>query len=210
MRRTGPLKLCLIGGIVMIIQFFIPHKFSKNFFDGIVSWLIVSAIPALVIGYYSISHLHLNKIKRKKEGFGYSIVTLSSIVIMAFIGFMWGIEENSLFMKIYQHIQMTMQATMFSLLGFYMASAAFRSFKARTPEATLLLVVALVVMFGRVPIGESVFVKLRLPNLIEWILMYPNMAAQRGIGLGVGLGMMATSLKIMLGIERGWLGGTGK
>ena len=210
MRRTGPLKLCLIGGIIMIIQFFIPHRFSKNFFDVVVSWLIISAVPAIVIGYYSISHLHLNKIKRKREGWGYSIVTLASIVIVALIGFIWGIGENSLFMKIYQHIQMTMQATMFSLLGFYMASAAFRSFKARTPEATLLLVVALVVMFGRVPIGESVFVRLKLPNLVEWILMYPNMAAQRGIGLGVGLGMMATSLKIMLGIERGWLGGTGK
>jgi len=210
MRRAGPLKLCLICGIVMIIQFFIPHRFSENFFGEVIKWLIISSVPAIVIGYYSITHVHLNKIKRKKEGWGYSIVTLATIVIVALIGFIYGIGENSIFMKIYQYVTMSMQATMFSLLGFYMASAAFRSFKARTPEATLLLIVALVVMFGRVPIGESIFIRLKLPDLVEWILMYPNMAAQRGIVLGVGLGMMATSLKIMLGIERGWLGGAGK
>ncbi len=210
MRRAGPLKLCLIGGIVMIIQFFIPHRFSKNFFDEVVHWLIVCGVPALVIGYYSIFHVHWTKIRRKREGWGYSIIIFVAVIVVALIGFIWGVGENSVFMKIYQYMTMTMQATMFSLLGFYMASAAFRSFKARTPEATLLLIVALVVMFGRVPIGESVFIKLKLPNLVEWILMYPNMAAQRGIGLGVGLGIMATSLKIMLGIERGWLGGAGK
>jgi hypothetical protein len=63
-------------------------------------------------------------------------------------------------------------------------------------------------MFGRVPIGGFVWKK--LPDILEWIFMYPNMAAQRGIMLGVGLGIITTSLKVILGIERGWLGGGGE
>ncbi|MCD6246685.1 hypothetical protein J7J58_07305, partial [candidate division WOR-3 bacterium] len=98
-----------------------------------------------------------------------------------------------------------MQAAMFSLLAFYIASAAFRSFRARTPEATVLLITATIVMLGRVPIGSLIY--RGLPGITEWILSTVSLAAQRGILLGVGLGSIATSMKIILGIERSYLGG---
>ncbi len=205
MTRRVPLTICLVGGIVMLIQFFIPHPGSQSLYKEVIRWSIVIGAFFLILGIQSISSLHINKIKRKKSGWGYSVVTLSAMVTVGVIGLFGGVQEGSLFMKIYRGMLAPLQATMFSLLAFFMASAAFRAFKAKTLPAAVLLITAVVVMFGRVPIGAKVFP--RLPEVVEWILMYPNMAGQRGILLGVGLGMMATSLKIMLGIERGWLGG---
>jgi hypothetical protein len=125
--------------------------------------------------------------------------------------FHWQIEQGTGLMVIYTYIQIPMGATMFSLLAFFIASAAFRAFKARSLTAVLLLVTAFVVMLGRVPIGELLTRRLpeifHLTNIVEWILKYPNMAAQRGILMGIGLGIIATALKIILGIERGYLGG---
>ena len=109
------------------------------------------------------------------------------------------------FKWLFDNVMVPLDATMFSLLAFFMASAAYRTFRARTPEATVLLIVAVIVMLGRVPIGEMLYKQ--MPQVSEWFMMVPTIAAKRGILFGVALGSIATSLRIILGIERSHLGG---
>ena len=208
MNRRLPLAVCFITGIIMLIQFFIPHPlFSKKIYNEALRWAIVISAFTLIIGIESLIRLHANKIRRKVPGWGYSVIAIVMMIFVAVVGIWKGIGEGSLFIKIFRYVLAPLNATMFSMLAFFMASAAYRSFRARTPEAVLLLCVALFVMYGRVPIGHMTWEK--IPDIVEWILRYPRMGAQRGILIGVGLGVMATSLKMLLGIERQWLGGAG-
>ncbi|MBD3161708.1 MAG: hypothetical protein GF346_05575 [Candidatus Eisenbacteria bacterium] len=107
-------------------------------------------------------------------------------------------------------------AAMFSLLAFFVASASFRAFRARTKEATLLLAAAFVILLGRTPLGHiatawfpETIAWLRVENLSNWILSWPNMAGQRAILIGISLGIISTSLKLILGLERSHLSGEG-
>lgn len=205
MKRRLPLIIVMLTGIGMIIQYFIPHPVSKVIYKQSIDWVIIISAFYLVLGVGGVFIINYQKIKRRKEGWWLSVITLSALIITALIGIFGGINNGSLFMNIFMYIQLPMQAAMFSLLAFYIASAAFRSFRARTPEATVLLITATIVMLGRVPVGSLIYKG--LPGITEWILSTISLAAQRGILLGVGLGSIATSMKIILGIERSYLGG---
>lgn len=111
------------------------------------------------------------------------------------------------------------QATMFSLLAFFVASASFRAFRVKSKEAGLLMGAAFIVMLGNVPIGNMLTTYLNMIPVIgkyfditgikEWIISYPSSAAQSAILIGAMLGYISASMKIILGVERSHLGGEG-
>ena len=120
---------------------------------------------------------------------------------------------------VFEGIYDPLQATMFSLLAFFMASAAYRAFRAKTTEATLLLFAAFLVMLGRVPIGAQVgsLIDAVLPflpgdgstwfgDISGYIMTVLNATGQRAIMIGAALGMVAASVRIWIGLESEHLG----
>ena len=66
-------------------------------------------------------------------------------------------------------------------------------------------------MLGRVPVGDLIsgFMPAgwRLSDLASWVMNFPQSAGQRAIMIGIGLGIVSTSLRVILGIERSHIGG---
>lgn len=115
----------------------------------------------------------------------------------------WGIDGRFRTWT-FNYIFTPCNATMFSLLAFFIASAAFRAFRARNTEAALLLGAAIIVLLGRAPIGG--LISERLPAITNWIIDIPNNAGRRAIMMGAALGGIVTGLRVILGLERSHLG----
>ena len=105
-----------------------------------------------------------------------------------------------------------LDTAIFSILAFYIGSAAFRAFRVRSTEAALMMAAAFLVMLGTVPLGmwvtsgipsEGFFGGLRVERMAHWLLMVPNMAGSRAISFGLAVGALAMSLRIWLNLERG-------
>ena len=214
MRREVPLIIIFICGAFMAIQYFIPHRVSATIYQYALNWTIIIGIFTLAVGIGSLVNLHYDRIARQKPAWRYSAVTLAALTFMTILGLLSPgamTDPSGLFMRVYFYVLSPVQATMFALLAFFMASAAYRAFRAKTVLATLLLLSAVIVMLGRVWVGDTLTgwlpAGLQLSDIAKYILDFPNTAAKRAIYIGVGLGVAGTSLKIILGIERTWLGG---
>ena len=198
----------------MAFQYFVPHHVSATIYQYANNWTIIIGIFTLAVGVGSLVNLHYDRISNKKERWAYSLVTLAALAFMTILGLFSPNalqDPKSLFMTMYFYVLSPVQATMFALLAFFIASAAYRAFRAKTVLATLLMISAVIVMLGRVPIGDMLTnwlpEGLRFSDIARYILDFPNTAAKRAIYIGVGLGIGVTALKIILGIERTWLGG---
>ncbi len=210
MKKNIPIAIVMTLGFLFVGWTFIPAKWMQDDVYMAYQEFVKTMSPlAVFLGVYSLVNVHYNKIKMKAPKWGYSIITLTGLVVTSTVGFIWGTQSGTPSQWIFRNLMMPMSSTMFSLLAFYMATAAYKSFRARSIEATVLLIAAIIVMLGQVPLGMTISKSwpINILDISQWIMDVPNLASKRGILLGVGLGSVATSLKILLGIERTYLGG---
>lgn len=212
MKREVPLAISFLTGFAMMIFYYVPAV--ESYQDKLLDWFGVLTVFAFILGIGSMLIVNGNKIQRRSTGWGYNVVLLVSFFITLAVGLVWGTREDTPFDWVFKYVYSPLSGTMFSLLAFFIASAAFRAFKAKSAEATLLLLTAFIVMIGRVPIGEHLWNALQISRLMpinelidHWIMGAFNTAGQRAILLGASIGIISMSLKILLGIERSYLGG---
>jgi len=210
LRRRLPLLITMITGLLFAGQYYVPHPSSEFLLTSATKWLQIIGGFALVLGVSSLFHQHAVKIRRQEAGWGYSLVLYGGMFVTIAAGAVaWGKESLDGTMTgfgwVYSFMMVPLQGTMFAILAFFIASAAYRSFRARSREAAVLLVAAVIVMMGRVPLGEYL-----LPvsgDVSQWILNVLNASVRRAILIGVSLGAIALSFKIIFGVERSYLGG---
>ncbi len=214
MRRLVPLIITIIVGAGFVIRYFIPHYPFNRLNDWFSDWFAIVAACAIVLGALNLIRISIQKVIRRKPAWVYSLVTILSFLLITVIGFAEGKgfrDPETGFSWLYDNIYTPLSSSMYAILAFFVASASYRAFRARNVEATLLLLAAFFVMIGRVPVGYvlSSFMPdgYRLTDLAVWIMNVPNTAGQRAIMIGIALGIVSTSVRVIVGLERTYLGG---
>ena len=266
MKRQIAYFIVIFVGFFALIGHFINYPPINNFIDNdATQWFDIISGFAAFLGVISLLKLHLNKVMYKKNNWQYSIVTVAGFLLMLFFGFIYiGVDaprgahlktEGSAFYWMFNNIYLPLASSMFALLAFFVASASYRAFKIRNFEATLLLISGVLLMIGRVPVGQAIpwwvstelyiciifaliagkFTNKKLlvisislsfifspfliylfdltelalfsiPEFQEWIFDVPATAGSRAIMIGIALGTIAQSFRIITGREKSILG----
>jgi hypothetical protein len=209
-RKEVPIVICAAAALIYVLSTFInptTSPFLGKLKGDLDTWYLLVYAVAFAVGLINLAQIHLRKVTQQRQDWQFSIVLLLFMGATLLFGiFTTGKGVYTDFL--YQYFFVNPRATMYSILVFYISSAAYRAFRIKTFEASILLVAAVIMMLGQAPIGEVIWSQ--IPKMSAWILNYPNAAGMRGITIAATLGGVATALRIVLGIERGHLGGGGE
>lgn len=205
MRTQAPIAITIVVGLIVILEFFFPIPGLPAWSKEIQSWGVILGAFALGLAVVNILRIHVKKVTSKNGEWYNSVALIAVLVIQTVIGVSKGTASQA-YQFGFTYVMTALGSSIFALLAFYIASAGYRAFQAKNLDSSILLVTAIIVMLGAVPVGQIIWSK--IPVIASWIKDFPNMAGQRGIIIGSALGAIALGIRILMGIERGHLGGS--
>ncbi|MCK4857344.1 MAG: hypothetical protein KAT58_05210 [candidate division Zixibacteria bacterium] len=190
-------------GLFMLVQYFLNADIVSLIYRALLDYYQIIFAMTMIVGGITLFLNHARTIAHGQRAGWYSGATIAAILFMIIAALIYGTGADSPYQWAFNNMQAPMQATTFSLLAFFVASAAYRGFRVRSRAAAVLAISALLVLIGRNAFGEMI--SEYLPQAAGWLLNHPSVAAKRGILIGIGLGSVATALRVILGIERTYL-----
>lgn len=232
-RQPGTLPSGSIEGVGFFLDD--SQQVIGNFYN-ILSGLLLG------LGVYSILRIHTRKLVRQQQDWAFSGVLLLGMLLMIIFGF-WDFHDhagpgaalldnpanwhwqNYTADFLFDGLLQTMDAGMFSVIAFYILSAAYRAFRIRSIEATILLATAVIVMLSLMgaisylstkginamsptlangqPDTGAFIQNFSLANISQWLQDTLQTSSIRGIDFGVGIGALAMAMRLWLSLERG-------
>jgi len=210
LKQRAPVIITIVAGTFMVLKFFLELSWIKAIADELEQWCLIVIAMAIILGVANILRVNMRVVLKRGRDWQYKLVVVISMLVMALVGiidliFRGNVAAGGGFQYLFDYVLTPLSATMFALLAFYIASAAFRAFRARNTGAVLLLFSGALVMIGRVPLSAAL--SSYFPKLADWIMAVPNAAGQRGLIIGAAMGAIATGLRVIFGIERPYLRG---
>jgi len=191
-----------------IILFVLPLLFLLfNYYTGIaepaaaelINWGAYLWNFSMIIGTYSLFRVHGTNIAKKGKDWPYSVVIFISFVTYFVASYVF----TDVFKLILDYIQTPIMLTIW-MGGFATLTMVFRGARTKSYLGLLLLVGSIFTVLRMAPIGPQIWPGFHTIGM--WLNDVPNMAVMRAITIVMGVGLIATLVREILGKETHYLG----
>lgn len=192
--------IAMTVGFVVLLGYFVDFGFLSDLRLLLVNWAILLAAVAVIVGVINLSRVHWQRIKSHQNGWFYSLVLifcfLGTLVVVAYFG---PVSTPSIF--IFNYVLAPIEMSLMALLAIILLMTSIKLLRKRlTGHSLIFLGVVLLVILGTVALPGVEFPALQ--EVKNWVVQTWAGAGARGILLGVALGILATGIRILLGVER--------
>lgn len=198
-RQLLPVGVAIAVGLIVLLGQFVTNDALGDLVSILVTWGAIVFAFALLLGLANVILFHTRRILARDAQMPFSILILAT-ALMVFLLVLPSGGAGAASQWVLRYIYQPLEASFLALLVFFIGTAVYRALRVRTWEMALFALSAVVVLVGSAPFMQVL--SPWFPAAKEWVVNVPALAGIRGILLGVALGVMATGLRLLTGIDR--------
>lgn len=176
-----------------------PVWFLRSVTVTLYEWALLLGAFALLVGSFNIAIVHLRRIQDGHADWILSLVLLVVLTTVVAVGLLdRSGTAGPLLEWVYDHLIFPVQSTLFALLIFFLAAAAYRYLRIERPGGRWLLAGVLSMFLIQIPLSQSILAE-SVRDIFFWLIEWPVMAAFRGALLGMALALLIVAIRSLLG-----------
>lgn len=205
-RKEIPIIITSLTGVIVTLAYFIRFEPLQSTSGILTTWGSILTAAMLFIGLINVTQIHIRRINRREKQWPISVWLLiamyGTLIVGLWAGVPWG-KSNDAWVFIYTYVTTSISQTIWSLFGFYVIQASIHALRARSTEALVFLLASFVIFLWSIPVGPYIWPG--FSTLGTWMTDILTGGVYRGILLGMSLGLIAFGIRVMAGIEKGYL-----
>lgn len=201
MKKIIVVIISSLSGLLLILGLFFPGTILDRIRLYILDWAMIVGAIAMAIAIINLLSVHWNKVFTNEKRDFASPFFIVGFVTVILVGILLG-PNNQFFVDLTSTTIITVEASLFAVLALTLSLASFRFF---TKKQNLLAIVFgistiifLLLFSGILSLGENIPLIKALNNALNSL----PIAGSTGILIGISLGAILTSLRIIFGFDR--------
>lgn len=195
LKRGIPVTIAVLVGLITLAAILL----STPVVDLLLNWAGFLAAAALILGILNLLSVH---VRRTVGGNVYSLVLVLSMLATFALAITDAAGQTQGGVDaVFSVVQAPLEAALASLLAFFLLFAGVRMMRVRrSAVAVVFLVTALFFLVTQAPMPQALSSVL-LP-IREWLDAIVVVSGTRGLMLGIALGVIVLSVRLLIGLER--------
>lgn len=204
-KRLLPMLLTGVAGILILVSLVWPNPAG----DMLLEIAQITTAVGLLLGLLNVVAVHIGNLRRRTPGWPQSVVLLVVAVavfalelVPEWAGVATAAEISEFSAAVFRYVYQPLATSILGLLTFFALRASWRALYLRPGEAIVVLLVAVFFLVAGGPWAAAVP---GLQESLEWIRAYPALGVARGLVIGVSLGALVATIRVLLGLDQPYL-----
>lgn len=197
--RLFTAAIAMASGLIVLLGYLYPLEMLTQVRIMLTDWAVIIAGMAMLVGVANLAFVQLEKIRSRQPNGTYGLLLILSLLVTFGLGLVFG-PENQYVRLAVDAIIVPVEASLMAILAVTLVYASIRLLRRRADVMTVIFLVVSVLFLIAVmptPLGP-------VPG--DWlILQFGGMFSSggaRGLLIGIALGTLLTSLRVLFGIDR--------